>query len=74
MLLLEYVRPLPVNGPGPLTQQEQCVRLNNMKNTTQAVYVETSLLKGVKPRPVPQDLQPSSLIFSSKSETRLQSM
>ena len=72
--MMEYVRPLPVNGPGPLTQQKQCRRLNNMKNTTQAVYVETSLLKGVKPRPVAQDLQLSSLIFSSKSETRLQSM
>ena len=73
-MVMEYVRPLPVNGPGPLTQQKQCRRLNNMKNTTQAVYVETSLLKGVKPRPVAQDLQPSSLIFSSKSETRLQLM
>ena len=72
--MMEYVRQLPVNGPGPLTQQKQRRRLNNMKNTTQAVYVETSLLKGVKPRPVAQDLQPSSLIFSSKSETRLQSM
>ena len=56
-MLLEYVRPLPVNEPGPLTQQEQCGRLNNIKNTTQAVYVETSLLKGVKPRPVAQDFQ-----------------
>ena len=74
MLLLEYVHPLPVNGPGPVTQQEQCGILNNIKNTIQAVYMETSLLKGVKPRPVVQDLQPSSLIFSSKSETRLQSM
>lgn len=73
-LFLEYVRSLSVNGPGPLTQQEQCWRLNNIKNTTQAVYVETSLLKGVKPRLVAQDLQPSSLIFSSKSETLLQSM
>ena len=69
--MLEYVRQLPVNGPGPLTQQEQCGRLNNMKNTTQEIYVETSLLKGVKPRPVAQVLQPFSLIFSSKSETRL---
>ena len=72
--MMEYVRPLPVNGPGPLTQQKQCRRLNNMKNTKQAVYVDTSLLKGVKPRSVAQDLQPSSLILSSKSETRLQSM
>ena len=55
LLVLEYVRPLPVNGLGPLSQQEQCVRLNNMKNTTQAVYVETSLLNGVKSRPVAQD-------------------
>ena len=72
MLLLEYVRPLPVNGPSLLTQQKQCRRLNNMKNTTQAVYVETSLLKVVKPRPVTQDFQLFSLIFTRKSETRLQ--
>ena len=70
--LLEYVRPLSVNGPDPLTQQKQCRRLNNMKNTTQAVYVETSLLKRVKPRPITQNFQPFSLIFTSKSETTLQ--
>ena len=70
--LLEYVCPLPVNEPGSLTQQKQCRRLNNMKNTTHAVYVETSLLKGVKPRPVTQNFKQFSLIFMSKSETRLQ--
>ena len=43
-----------------------------MKNTTQEVYVETSLLKRVEPRPVTQDFQPFSLIFTSKSETQLQ--
>ena len=69
---MEYVRPLPVNGPGPLTQQKQCRRLNNMKNITQTVYVETYLLKGVKPRPVTQDFQPFLLISTRKSETRLQ--
>ena len=66
------MRPLPVNGPSLLTQQKQCRRLNNMKNTAQTVYVETSFLKGVKPRHVTQDFQPFSLIFTSKSETRLQ--
>ena len=50
--LIEYRRPLSVNRLGPLTQQEQCRRVNNKENTTQTVYVETSLLKGVKPRPI----------------------
>ena len=71
-LLLEYVHPLPVNGPGTLTQQKQCRRLNNMKNTTQAIYVKISLLKGVKQRSATQDFQSFSLIFTSKSETKLQ--
>ena len=43
-----------------------------MKNTTQEVYVETSLVKGVKPRHVTQDFQPFLLIFTRKSETQLQ--
>ena len=55
--LIEYRRPLSVNRPGSLTQQEQCRRVNNKENTTQKVYVETSFSKRVKPQPVAQDFQ-----------------
>ena len=48
-------------------------KLNPVKST-RWFYVETSLLRGVKPRPVSQDFQSFSLIFKSKSKTRLQQM